>query len=184
MNDKEILRKEFINIRKNIENKKEKSYEIFKRVINLDEYKNSNTIALYKNLDNEVNTDNLIDYSLSNGKIVTLPRVVGNNLVFYIIKSIDDNLERSSFGILEPLEDKNNIIDNFKIDLVIVPGVCFDTLKNRIGFGKGFYDRFLEESKAYGIAICFEEQVLKNRIIPKEENDVKVKKIVTDKKIY
>ena len=69
------------------------------------------------------------------------------------------------------------------IDLVIVPGVCFDKEKNRIGFGKGYYDRFLQNANINTIGICFEEQIVENRI-PITEYDVKIKKIITDKKIY
>ena len=177
------LRKQYINFRKSIENKKEKSHEIFKRIIDLDEYKNCKVIALYKSLESEVNTDELIDYSFNKGIVVALPRVIGNDLKFYKI-SDQENFEKSNFGVEEPIEDINNFVSPSLIDLVIVPGVCFDTHKNRYGFGKGFYDRVLASTSAKSVAICFEEQVIKDKELPVDYNDIKVDKIVTDKNIY
>lgn len=180
--EKQKLRKEYLDLRSKIQNKKEKSKIIMSKVINDNDYINASVIALYKSLKNEVDTSELIKYSLEIGKIVVLPRVIENSLLFYKITN-DEIFIKSSFGILEPLDNINNLINNKIIDLVIMPGICFDLDKNRLGFGKGFYDRLLSNG-IKNIAICFEEQVLIKRNVPNDCYDIKVKKIITDKKIY
>ena len=180
--EKEKIRKEYLQIRENISNKDEKSDLIFKKIIQLEEYKNAKTIALYKNLKNEVSTSKLIEESLKLNKKVVLPRVVQDDLIFYQIHSLTDPFKKSSFGVLEP--QNSNLIDKHTIDLVITPGVCFDKEKNRLGFGKGYYDRFLNTISVKTIGICFEEQIIKKKFLPKNEYDYQLDKIVTDKKIY
>lgn len=172
--DKQTLRKEYLEIRKNILDKDIKSKLIFNKIVNTIEYRQCKTIALYKSLDSEVNTDELIDYSLSVGKIVLLPKVINNDLVFYKITK-ETILIKSAFGVYEPIEENNY---NGNIDLIIVPGVCFDKNNNRLGFGKGYYDRYLSNNSIKKIGICFKEQLLDN--IPTDINDMKMDLIITD----
>lgn len=179
-NEKKILREEYILIRSRIENKKEKSNTIVDKIIKTDQYKDSKIIAIYKSMKTEVDTSKLIKYSINNGKIIALPRVEENELKFYKINSTEENLEKSKFGIEEPLGKKENLIDSNLIDLVIVPGICFDLEKNRLGFGKGYYDRFLKQKDFKSIGICFDEQITKK--VPTNNNDMKVKEIITEKR--
>ena len=187
MNDinikKDNIRKEYLNIRKNTRNKLIKSNIITNKLINTLDYLNANTIAIYKNLDSEVNTSDLIDYSLNIGKEVLLPKVIDDDLYFYKYNK-EDILIKSNFGILEPTAKINNLVDINNIDLIIIPGICFDKYKNRLGFGKGYYDRYLMNSNIKKIAICFEEQILKNDIIPTNKYDIKMDIIITNKNIY
>lgn len=184
MNDlKNDLRKKYISIRNNIKNKEEKSLVIMKKIKEEEKYKNAKVVALYKNLKSEVDTSELIEYSIKIGKTVVLPRVEGKILKFYKINLLNDKLIKSAFGIEEPIADKTKLICKDDIDLLIVPGICFDRQKNRLGFGKGYYDRFLEMTNLETIGICFEEQVI-NEKLPITEKDKMVKMIITDKKIY
>lgn len=178
--NKEIIRKKYIEIRKNIENKDVKSEIIFNKLISLDLYKEANVIALYNNLKSEVDTSKLIKYSLKIGKTVLLPRVVNNNLKFYKV-TFNDELIKSSFGVFEPSENENNYVSSKKINLMIVPGVCFDKSKNRMGFGKGYYDRYLENTNINTIGICFDEQIVSK--LPVNKNDIRMKMIVSDSKV-
>lgn len=179
-NEKKRLREEYKVIRSKIENKKEKSKVIFNKIIKNDIFKEAKTIAIYKNIKSEVDTTELIKYSLNMGKIIALPKVEENELKFYKINSICENLEKSKFGIEEPRKEIGNFVENNIIDLVIVPGICFDLEKNRLGFGKGYYDRFLKQKDFKTIGICFDEQIVKG--LPIDNNDVKVKRIITDKR--
>lgn len=183
INDKQILRKEYLSIRKNIKHKKEKSHLIFEKIIKDEDYINSKVIALYKNLESEVSTDELIDYSLDNKKVVLLPKACENGLDFYKITK-DEKLFKSDFGVKEPLENSNNKLDKNKIDLIIIPGICFDVSKNRLGFGKGYYDKYLENTNIKSIALAFEEQIIKNKVLPISKYDVKVNKIITEENMY
>lgn len=181
--EKEELRKKYILIRNYIKNKQEKSKLITDRIIIDEFYKKAKVVALYKNLSSEVDTSELINYSINMNKIVALPKVVDNDLLFYKIHSLNDNLVKSCFEVEEPIANDVNLIDKNIIDLVIVPGVCFDREKNRLGFGKGYYDRFLCDIKAKTIAVCFHEQVLDNVLLPVNNYDIKMQRIITDMEV-
>lgn len=177
--NKNELRKKYLLIRKEVQDKLDKSNSIFNKIINSEEYKTSRVIGLYKNLPSEVDTNELIDYSLKNRKIVLLPRVEGDSLVFYRVFNNSD-FEKSSFGIDEPIPEPANYFS--RIDLLIVPGICFDKSRNRIGFGKGYYDRFLDDKNIRTIGVCFDEQISDD--IEVEEHDKKLDKVITDKRIF
>ncbi len=178
--NKSVLRKKYLEIRKNITDKDIKSNEIFNRLIQLEEFNNANVIAFYYPLRSEVNTLRMIKYSLENNKTVLLPKVIGEYMVFYKINSFN-NLKKSNFGIMEP--EGGIIFDKNSIDLIVLPGVCFDRNLNRIGFGKGYYDRYLEGYIGQTIGLCFEEQISEEEI-QTSENDIKLKYIITEKNIY
>lgn len=177
---KKIIRKKYINIRKNIQDKYLKSHQIFESIIKDNDYINAKVIGLYKSTPYEVSTEELINYSLNLGKIVALPKVEGNIIKFYKIQK-EEPLVESKYHIFEPIGNINNYLDISKIDLIIVPGVCFDIEKNRLGYGKGYYDRYLSKF-VKTIGICFDEQITSS-IIPIDEYDIKIDKIISDKKI-
>lgn len=182
--NKEYLRKEFIKIRKNIKNKNIKDKKIFNKIINSDIYKSANVIALYYSLESEVNTINLIKYMLNDNKEVYLPRVLNSSdMEFYKIDSLDNINHKSDLGIYEP-DISKEVLDKNLLDLIIIPGICFDKNKNRIGFGKGYYDNYLSAAKCYKTAIGYEEQILKDKYIITISSDIKLDMIITDKNIY
>lgn len=182
---KNELREEYKKIRNNIniKSKEQKTEEITKRFINTTQFKNAEIIAIYKSFSSEVSTEEIIKYALKSGKKIALPRVNKSKLDFYEIKSIDEKLIKSNFGIEEPIENSKTFVDKQKIDLVVVPGLAFDKEKNRLGYGGGFYDRFLAGINALKIGICFDEQLLKNETLPVKETDVKLDIIITDKEM-
>ena len=178
--NKKEIRCRYLNIRKNITNKLDKSLIIMNKLIETEEFKNAKTIALYKNLQSEVDTSFILDYAIKSGKKVVLPRVFEEKLFFYKINSDNIIFEKSKLGIEEPLACKDNLIPNDEIELIIVPGVCFDLKRNRLGFGGGYYDRFLENKNMNIIGICFDEQLSKDEFIPANETDIKMNKIITE----
>ena len=175
--DKDILRKDILDVRKSIKEKDEKSTIIVNKIINLDLFQKANVIALYKSMKNEVNMDYLINYALKCGKKVLLPKVLNNDLVFIEYKN-GDILEMSDFGVLEPFIDGK--VYNEKIDLIIVPGLAFDNENNRLGYGKGYYDRALLNRNSYKIGVCYQEQIVD--LVPTFDSDIKMDLIITDKK--
>ena len=177
---KQELRHKYILIREQITEKIEKSKIITSKIMENETFKNAKLIGIYKSLKSEVNTDELIKQSISNGKEVALPRVENNELQFYKITSLNDKLIKSKFGVEEPTKNIEKRVNKNDIDLIIVPGLCFDNEKNRLGFGKGYYDRFLKNSNLKTIAICFKEQIVQDTTIPITKNDVKMQQIITD----
>jgi len=139
----------------------------------------SSKIGLYYSKDNEVSTHKLVESLLYDGKQVFLPKVEGIQLFFRKITSLSD-LELGAFNVLEPKKTLP-IIDPKDLDLLIIPCIAIDKSGNRIGYGKGFYDRFL--SKYLGPIVClgYDFQIVK-KIIP-EKHDYRVDFVVTDKRI-
>ena len=174
--DKKDLRKEYLKVRHNIKDKKEKSNNVFNKIINLDIYDSSKTIGIYYSMDDEVSTIYLIDYSLKLGKEVCLPRVIDNNEMEFFKITDRNNLSKTKFGVLEPTN--NDLVDPKSIDLMIVPGVVFSKELYRIGYGAGYYDRYLPKTNAYKVGLSFKETLID--VIPYDENDVKLDLIITD----
>ena len=172
---KKEIRKKYIDVRKRIKNKLEKSKIITNRIINHQKYIEANAIACYCSLKDEVCLDELIIHAWEKGKIVVVPKVNGNKMEFYEIKNMNE-LGIQSFGIREPKHDF--LFDKHKIDLFLVPGVAFDMMGKRMGFGKGYYDRYLVDLDTYKIGICFREQLDDN--IPTDEYDIKMDEIIVD----
>lgn len=180
--NKQQLRKKYILIRKEIDNKEIKSKRIQERVIKNSKYKNSDVVAIYVSLKNEVATNLIIINSLKANKIVAVPVISSNgNMDFYKINSLDDLVNINKLNVKEPISDLRKLINPIDINLFIVPGICFDKNKNRIGYGGGYYDRYLCKSpSSYKIGIAFNEQILDD-IIQSEDIDVKLDEIITDK---
>lgn len=185
MESKSQLRKRVLNVRNNMskEDVKKNSNAIMDKITSLDIYKQSKVVFIYMDFKNEVITSNLIKHMLSEKKRVVIPYTDSINTVLIpseITKESD--LKQNSFGYFEP---KSILPVNIEeIDLVIVPGVVFDKNLNRIGFGKGYYDKILNRLKpsAKKIALAHDFQVLED--IPAEEHDVKMDMIITEKNIY
>ena len=180
--NKIYLRKRFKFIRKQIKNKDEKSKTISKKVIENKAFLESNNIGIYSSLDDEVDTKYIIKYCLENNKKIAFPKIEGDEMNFYYIDSINE-LKNASYGIKEP---DTKEIANY-LDLIIVPGICFDKEMNRIGFGKGYYDKYLSKmnnnnynKNIYKIGICFKEQLLEKEIIDASKDDIKMDMIITN----
>lgn len=182
--NKEIIRKEFKAIRNNIENKRAKSKLITEKLLNLSEVKVAKLIGIYMSFSSEVDTKDLIEQLLMLGKNIVIPRIYNNiEMEFYKVNSINDLKNKNILGILEPENNKENKASKDDIDLMIIPGICFDLEKNRVGFGKGYYDRYLKNLNIKKIGICFDEQLLTGDTIATNKYDIKMDKIVTNKRI-
>lgn len=158
-----------------------KNAAIKKRLMQLPEYIKAKTVLLYASFGSEVETHGIITSALNDGKNVCLPIVEDNTRLS--IRSISSLADTASgcMGILEPLKEKSNPVSASAIDLVVAPGVAFDRNGNRIGYGRGYYDRLLKKMRCPVVALAFEIQVIES--IPHNENDVSVGKIVTEKQV-
>lgn len=174
MNKKEI-RNLMIDKRKKIAHKKQLSTIIVDNIIDLDIYKRSKVIALYNSLESEVNTKSLINDALLEKKVL-LPKIVNDKIVFVEINK-NTKYTKSKLGVMEPI---GNIYLG-DIDLIIVPGVSFDKELNRLGFGKGYYDKFLSKKDIFKIGICFENQIVSK--LPVDSDDIKMDLIITNKRV-
>lgn len=189
-NGKSLIRNEILRLRSSLgqEAVEQKSLKIAEKLFGLDQFKKSGLVMCYMDFNNEVRTDILIKKCFEEGKRVALPRVVKNSgirkeIAAYEIKDTVTNLEKGTYGIMEPKMEITREVNPPDIDLVIVPGVAFDTRKNRIGYGAGYYDRFLKKvrSGCFKIALAFELQVVDD--IPAGGDDVPVDMIITEERI-
>jgi 5-formyltetrahydrofolate cyclo-ligase len=168
----------------------EKSDQIFKIIVNLPEYQQAENIIIYCGKDEEVQTEKIIKYSLNDGKkiIVPITNVQKRVLEFSEIKDFDQDLEISTFDIPEPKKDRYKPFDLDKIDLIFVPGVGFDKIGGRLGYGYGYFDKFLSsiinrkiDKFIPFIGLAFDLQIVE--ILPTGKNDINIDLIITEKRI-
>ncbi len=156
-----------------------KSAIILAKLSSIEEIKRAQTILSYWSLDDEVHICNWNIEQYRKGKTILLPTVDGNDLIIRHFEGEDSLVEQPPFGIKEPV---GKIVDNIQqIEIVIVPGLAFDIQFNRLGRGKGYYDRFLKKIKCLKIGTCFDFQLFDR--IPHNEYDIKMDIIVCESKI-
>jgi 5-formyltetrahydrofolate cyclo-ligase len=181
--EKNLIRKQMKQLRADMTRTErfEKSMQIFEKLITVPEFKRADRIYTYVSMDNEIDTIMLIDYSLSIEKRVFVPRVSGKDMEFYEISDISE-LSPGYMGIYEP-DINGKEPDYSRTGFMCMPGLAFDRSYNRIGYGGGFYDRYLSvENKLYKAALAYEAQLLES--IPAQDVDVRPDMIVTEESIY
>jgi 5-formyltetrahydrofolate cyclo-ligase len=171
------IRNNIKNLRKSLDSATANSLSniIIKKVLGLKEIKQNDTFMVYNSLKTEVQTDRLITALKSQNKTVAYPITVGDDMVAGV--PCGNDYKKSSLGVIEPLE--YTILENPSV--VIVPLVACDKNLNRIGMGKGYYDRYLSGKSAIKIGICYDFQVV-DKIIP-TKTDIPLDIIVTEKQI-
>lgn len=187
MHTKEAIRKELLKARRemNEDDVTKFSHDIFLQLINSQVFKESKNIMIYLSFNNEVDTYKLMKYCLNSGKRVIVPYCIKEErkIIPSEVKNPDTELKLNSIGYKEPDIESLREVKVEDIDLVIVPGVVFDESGNRIGFGGGYYDRFLKRLKSttMTIAICYDYQIIDR--VPVDEFDIPVKSIITNKRV-
>lgn len=123
----------------------------------LRQYKKCEQLLVYVSKDIEVDTIKIIKDALKQGKKVAVPKCItkGNLMDFYYINSIEEDLESGTFGVLEPVADRCEKVTDFSNALCIVPGLSFDAQGFRLGYGKGYYDRFLNRYEGDTVGLCY-----------------------------
>ncbi len=183
---KEELREKMLTKRANLTpiEREEKSRVIKEKLFNQSEFKRAKTIMFYVAFRKEVETEQMIKESLAAKKEVVVPITDQEKKQLYLsqLKDYDRELESGTYGIKEPAADYYRPIKRNKLDLVVVPGVAFDTQGNRLGYGGGYYDRLLAGLTSVSrVGVSFEQQVAAN--IAAAEHDQPVNKIITEERI-
>ncbi|RUM60718.1 MAG: 5-formyltetrahydrofolate cyclo-ligase [Persephonella sp.] len=193
--DKNSIRKKILSIRETYRVSNEEIERIKEKFLSLvDKYK-SNVILLYYPHRNEVDTKPIIRELLKRKKTVLLPKVEKNRILPIFISDISD-LKEGFAGIKEP---EGKVYPKEKIDIVVVPAVAYDRKGYRLGYGKGFYDRFLKDFQNLKGKLCFKTKVRRNRFetqliglaydfqvldkLPHEKHDIPVDIIITPKEV-
>ena len=181
MEEKKAIRKQIFAARKAHTDQQidEWSRKITEKVTALPEYRDCRRILAYADYNHEVITKYIIEAAWKDGKEVAVPKVVGQDMVFYKLTDFTQ-LEKGYFGIPEPARGE---IAKWEEALMIMPGVAFDRNNHRVGYGGGFYDRFLEKHpNVRRVAVAFEFQMMPE--VPVEPTDISPEIIVTEKEIY
>ena len=156
------------------------SMTIADRVAGLGEAQDAGSAMVFWSFGSEVDTVPLIDRWLDGGKVVALPRIEGSDVVpVSYIRGAPTS--ETSFGAMEPIGGR--LLDPAELDLVIVPGVAFDRSGNRVGYGAGYYDRFLRRTRpgVPAVAVAFAVQVVPE--VPAGGTDRRVDAIVTETEV-
>lgn len=189
-NCKDEIRKAVLNKRRMIpeSEKRIKSERIMESLLKEEVYKNSRLLMCYVDFDGEVGTRDFMIRCMADGKRLAVPLVIkkadkGRVIIASEVFNLDNDLERGCFGILEPSECAIREISPSMIDLAVVPGVAFDINKNRIGFGAGFYDRFLKDTgnECFKVGIAYEFQIYEN--VPVDFDDIPMDMIITEDRL-
>ncbi len=187
--EKKLLRKEAKEFRLTISKNvfMQVSEQIHDKLFLISEFSDADAILIYASLPGEIETLTLIEQLLTEGKKVYCPHTEGTIMNFYRIDSLKD-LSEGHFHVLEPSpsEDKKFLPNHTKSFCVILPGLMFDKRGNRLGYGKGFYDKYLSSLSSgihlTKIALSYEDMV--KDTIPFEATDYKADYIITEKNIY
>ncbi|HHY81139.1 MAG TPA: 5-formyltetrahydrofolate cyclo-ligase [Clostridiales bacterium] len=158
-----------------------RSMAIEKSLTSLKAYEKAAVVFTYASFRNEVSTNTIIQKALNCGKRVAVPVCITKDKVLLPceIESLDD-LVPGTWGIPEPKEGKHKVIECSEIDLAVVPGLSFDRQFNRLGYGAGYYDRFLPALRkdAIKIGICYDFQLIEQ--LPSEPFDIPMDGVITE----
>ena len=184
---KQEIRKKMLGIRRlqHKETRRKRSLMIWKRLKSMDEFARAGSVLFYLSLPDEVDTEKMIKESIRMGKKVMVPVTnTGNRTIRPSwLKNYEKELEPGPYGgILEPKSECRRIAGKDKVKLVIVPGIAFDRSGARLGFGAGFYDRFLKGFKhSASVGLAFDFQITPK--LPRRPHDVPVGIIVTPSRV-
>ena len=168
MDERDSLSQDFINIA---------SKQIRDNLRKVSFFRNAKSVGCYYSIGSEVRTQDVLQEILSSGKELSLPKVVKNDLVFKKITNLSE-LEQGNFSVMEPKESCPTVKN---IEVIIVPAIALMRDGYRLGYGFGYYDRYLSGKKSKNIALTYSKQIV--RSFPASERDVKIDCIVTEDEV-
>lgn len=177
--EKKLVRKQIRELKKqySLETKKEKSQSVWAKVEEDERFRQAKVILAYWSMEDEVFTHDFV-CKWAEKKVFLLPCVRGEELEIRRFDGREKLCPGEGYAIPEPVGQLFAELD--RIDVILVPGVAFDKHLNRLGRGKGYYDKILKQTKAYKLGICFDFQLLEE--LPTEEHDVKMDGVISSGK--
>jgi len=161
--------------------RRNKSRILKEKLFRKSEFRDSRVVMFYLSMKDEVETRPMIEEALNMGKRICLPIVESGkeDMIVSEIRGLSKDIVRSDSGIDEPKETCPRITDTGQIDCVVVPGLAFDDKLNRLGRGKGYYDRFLKKIPASTPKIALAFQCQKVSELPATRDDIPVTVLIT-----
>lgn len=179
MNKKEI--REYIQKQLNSNVDENEDATLINNLFKNKNYKQANTIGISMSMNQELDTSKIIQHAISHNKKVVIPKTFTNHEMKFYEYSQNTNLKKSPFGVLEPMN--SNIVRNEDIDLLIVPGLGFNLNNYRIGYGGGFYDKYLATYNGYTVSLVRKIQLIDNLDWDIEDFDIKVDELILKESI-
>jgi len=181
---KRQIREKSRRIRTEMPEKTKESHDTHMRnvLLGLKQYKQCELVFVYVSKEIEVDTHAIIRQALKDGKQVAVPRCVPDTreMEFYYIRSLEE-LEPGAFGVLEPVPGRQELVTEYSGALCVVPGLCFDSQGFRLGYGKGYYDRFMNRYEGFSVGLCYSECVQWK--LPHGQYDRSVDLLITERYI-
>ncbi len=171
MDDKATIRRRMRLVRDMVDDRLMRSVMLWSQVAELDAYRNAATVMAFKGFKNEPDTDSLFARVAADGKRLLLPRIEDGAIV---VCDADGPMVASRIGVEEP---QGPAVPFDLVEFVIVPGLAFTPDGYRLGYGGGFYDRFLAAVSAPNAGVCFAEQVVDT--LPVEAHDIRVQRVIS-----
>ncbi|WP_404428702.1 5-formyltetrahydrofolate cyclo-ligase [Sutcliffiella horikoshii] len=185
MKEKSLLREEMKKILGSMDRSSHdiQSKEINDRLFSSTEWKDAQTIAVTISRYPEVDTETIILRAWDEGKKVAVPKCFpkDKSMNFYYLENFNQ-LESVYFGLKEPIVTEVEMCPKDNLELMLVPGLIFDEEGYRIGFGGGYYDRYLVGYTGFKVSLAFSQQMVKK--VPTDHYDIPVHKIVTNEVVY
>jgi len=182
--EKKILRAEAKKRLESLSDQEKKAYsqKIAATLFDLPVWRNAKVIGITISRGDEVNTSPIIERAWCEGKQVCVPKCYSadKRMEFRELQSFEQ-LESVYFGLLEPIESLTKKVSPEEIELMIVPGVCFARNGYRIGYGGGYYDRYLQHFSRHTISLAYNVQMIET--VPHEKHDIPVQMIITNEEV-
>jgi 5-formyltetrahydrofolate cyclo-ligase len=184
--EKTVIRSCAVDARKRFDREKKQLFDkaVTERFTESDFFKSAENILCYASMDFEVSTNDILKTCLTenSGKTLSVPRISGNDMDFFVIRSEDD-LAPGTFGIREP-KSHCEPFNNFKNCVCLTPGLNFTENGYRLGFGKGYYDRFFAaHPEVLKIGLIFEDFLYNDEAFTPDSFDIPTDIIITERRI-
>ena len=183
---KSEIRKTLLKQRRGLSASKKTQYELqmLNSLRTWDVFKEACIIHIFLSKADEPETSQIIELAWKSGKQIGVPCVLPDTLeLFHSQLNSFEDLRPGALGVLEPSSEQRTALTPESFDLVIVPGVAFDRQGGRLGYGKGYYDHFLDQSLAFRLALAFDFQILET-VLPTEMYYVPMDGILTENGFY
>ncbi|GAD15717.1 5-formyltetrahydrofolate cyclo-ligase [Lentilactobacillus otakiensis] len=182
INSKSVIRDQQIaRLHDYLQNPKNQSQinHLYEELFTDSAFSNGSTFGITLSMDDELNTQPIIHWALSHGKKVAVPRTLPHRQMEFVLLEPDTVLSQTKFGTIEPVGGK--VLSKNQLDTLLVPGLAFSKTHYRIGYGGGFYDRFLKGFAGTSIAVATPVQLFAEPVWDVEDFDVKINQLVYEK---
>ncbi len=162
-----------------VSQRKKASEQINQYLLQWPIFQKAEVVHIFLNQPEEPETFSIIENCWESQKKIVVPYLVSSTMLGHSVLTSFAQLQKGRFNIQEPIPETRQSVDLQQIDLVIVPGVAFDRKKGRLGYGKGYYDRFLSQIDAFFLGLAFHFQIVP--FIPQMSHDIPMDGILTEK---